>query len=81
MTARLSMRDTINAKCKECIYDPISRGTWREQVQECTSSQCPLYPLRPLPIGANRRENCVEKRESSTPQQDNDQPSGKDTAA
>lgn len=51
MTARLSMRDAINAKCKECIYDPISRGTWREQVSECTSGTCPLFPLRPLPIG------------------------------
>jgi hypothetical protein len=57
MTARLSMRDAINAKCKDCIYDPVSRGTWREQVRECTSATCPLFPLRPLPIGARKAED------------------------
>lgn len=41
-------RTAINAKCKECIYDPHGcRGTWREQVQNCTSYNCPLWPLRP----------------------------------
>lgn len=45
-----SLRDAINAKCRECIYDPLSgMGTWREQVGVCTSRACPLYPVRPLP--------------------------------
>ena len=42
-----SMRKAINAKCKDCIYDPQGVGTWREQVQKCTSKDCALYPLRP----------------------------------
>lgn len=42
-----SLRQAINAKCKECIYDPIGRGTWRQQVEACTSYACPLYPIRP----------------------------------
>jgi len=36
-------------KCKECIYDPgysKLRG-WKEQVTECSSPTCPLYPVRP----------------------------------
>src|SRR5688572_21922364 len=45
---RLGLRAAINAKCKECIYDPISGfGTWRQQVEACTSPKCPLYRVRP----------------------------------
>ena len=37
----------INAKCKECIYDPApGNGTWRQQVEACTSTECPLYHIR-----------------------------------
>ena len=44
-----SMRRAINAKCRECIYDPIGgTGTWRAQVEACTVRDCPLYPLRPV---------------------------------
>ena len=43
-----SLRDAINAKCKDCIYDPLSGlGAWREQVTACTATECPLYPVRP----------------------------------
>lgn len=53
---RLSLRAAIDAKCKSCIYDPGSgNGAWREQVEACTSSNCPLHPLRPV-SGAFRRE-------------------------
>jgi hypothetical protein len=44
----MSLRAAINAKCKECIYDPIGgRGTWRQQVEACTCPTCPLYLVRP----------------------------------
>jgi hypothetical protein len=44
----MSLRKAINAKCKECIYDPApGNGTWRQQVEACTSPKCPLYPIRP----------------------------------
>ena len=44
-----SMRGAINAKCRECIYDPIGgTGTWRAQVEACTVHDCSLYPLRPV---------------------------------
>ncbi len=46
---RKSLRAAINAKCKECIYDPHDSGTWREQVERCTGYSCPLFDLRPKP--------------------------------
>ena len=43
-----SLREAINAKCKDCIYDPLSgQGAWREQVAACTATDCPLYHVRP----------------------------------
>ena len=44
---RKSLRAAINAKCRECIYDPHDRGTWREQVERCTGYSCPLFDVRP----------------------------------
>lgn len=44
-----SFRGAVNAKCKQCIYDPKSGlGTWRQQTQGCTVTQCPLWPYRPM---------------------------------
>jgi len=43
----------INAMCCMCIYDPISTGcgSWRKQVEDCTSKNCPLYKFRPCTTG------------------------------
>lgn len=38
----------INENCKFCLYDPHATGTWREQIEACTSPECPLYPIRPV---------------------------------
>jgi len=43
----LSKSKAIVAKCYECIYDPGSTGSWRDQVRKCTSVSCPLYTVRP----------------------------------
>lgn len=49
---RPSMRKAIDAYCKGCIYDPLSGlGTWRQQTEGCTSTDCPLYELRPRTSG------------------------------
>ena len=48
-----SLRQAINAKCKECIHDPSQKGTWRQQAEACTAPNCPLFPVRPLPIAKN----------------------------
>lgn len=47
-----SRAKAINDKCKDCIYDSLSPGTWRKQVEDCTASPeskhpCPLWELRP----------------------------------
>lgn len=42
-------KEAINEMCKECIYDPYQKGTWREQVRDCRSTGCPLHPFRPTP--------------------------------
>lgn len=43
------LRKAIDAKCKDCIYDPVAPGTWRIQVFFCTVRTCPLYEVRPMP--------------------------------
>ena len=43
-----SYKYLLYAKCCECIYDEGSKGTWRKQVEECTSKDCPIYPKRPV---------------------------------
>ncbi|MCU0767569.1 MAG: hypothetical protein MUE39_09370 [Gammaproteobacteria bacterium] len=44
----MSLRAAINRKCRECIYDAKSgAGTWRQQIEACTATTCPLWPVRP----------------------------------
>lgn len=51
MTAppKVSFRRAVDAKCRECIYDPLARGAWREQVAACESANCALHVVRPVP--------------------------------
>ena len=48
---KVGLRGKINAKCCECIFDVYSEGTWRQQVEKCTSLACPLYSVRPISEG------------------------------
>lgn len=53
--SRLPLRAAIDAMCKSCLYDPGNgNGGWREQVEGCSSSNCPLHPVRPLPVKATK---------------------------
>jgi len=53
--SRLSLRTAINAMCKSCLYDPGNgNGGWREQIKGCSSSNCALHPVRPLPVKAKK---------------------------
>lgn len=50
---RQSLRAAIDAMCRSCLYDPGNgTGGWREQVQGCSSSNCALHAVRPLPVRA-----------------------------
>jgi hypothetical protein len=54
--SRPSLRVAIDAMCKSCLYDPGNgNGGWREQVGGCSSSNCPLHPVRPLPVKGRKR--------------------------
>lgn len=56
--AKRSLRAVINAKCRECIYDPVAgAGNWRQQVGACTSTKCPLWPVRPVSSGETAQES------------------------
>lgn len=46
----MSFRKAINEKCRDCIYDPSSRGSWRQQVYLCPAKSCPLWTHRARPI-------------------------------
>ena len=46
---KVSPRQAIRAKCKDCIYDPLAGGTWLEQVAQCSIKDCPLWDFRPMP--------------------------------
>lgn len=50
----MSLRKAIDNKCKECIFDNMHEGTWKQQVTECTSYTCPLYPVRPKTKGKHK---------------------------
>jgi len=48
---RSGLKGKIIAKCIDCSYDELDVGTWRQQVEKCGCPDCPLYNVRPLPIG------------------------------
>ncbi len=48
---KAKLRAPVNVMCKQCIYDPSQEGTWRKQVENCTSRDCALYRVRPLSTG------------------------------
>lgn len=45
-----SLKKCIEAKCKDCTYDSFAPGTWREQVEACGVTSCPLYEVRPKTV-------------------------------
>lgn len=59
MTKTRSLRSAIDAKCKDCIYDDLERGRWREQVDACTVTECPLHAVRTRSTAARA---CVAAR-------------------
>ena len=65
----MSLRQAINNKCKECIYDSEQPGSWRQQVVKCTSISCPLYQFRPKPLSSPRHVAIVVPRTEKGPNQ------------
>lgn len=66
--SRLSLRSAVNAKCKSCIHDPGNgNGGWREQVEACSSANCPLHPVRPMPVTARKTLTIIVPAGSGSP--------------
>lgn len=63
----MSLRKAIDARCKQCIYDPYDNGTWRMQVERCTSPSCALFEVRPLPIALKKVKKESISVSESTP--------------
>jgi hypothetical protein len=51
----MTRQQAIAAKCKECIYDELDQGTWRQQVKACDMESCALHPYRPMPYKPRRQ--------------------------
>jgi hypothetical protein len=55
MITRPSLRKATNQACQDCIYDSTQEGSWRQQVAKCTSPNCALFSVRPMPIAIPHR--------------------------
>lgn len=40
------LRARVDAHCVSCIYDDLCPGTWRQQVEKCSVTSCPLFDVR-----------------------------------
>lgn len=40
------LRARVDAHCVSCIYDELGSGTWRQQVEKCCVTSCPLFDVR-----------------------------------
>lgn len=48
-------RAGVDKLCRQCIYGSHpGNGTWRAQVEACTSYSCAVYHLRPVTQGGSR---------------------------
>ena len=47
-----SRKNAIDRFCRLCIADTTQPGSWRTQVEACTSRKCPLYNFRPVSYGS-----------------------------
>ena len=61
----MSRTSAINDKCRDCIYDPLAGGTWRQQTEACRSKSCALWPYRPVTIDTVNKNRKSISAESS----------------
>jgi len=53
---KISAQKAIANFCKGCIYDPLEKGTWREQVENCSIPHCELFEHRPRSTTYKRQQ-------------------------
>lgn len=44
----MSLRKAVNAKCRDCICDPLDAGTAAQQIACCVDTDCPIHTVRPI---------------------------------
>ena len=44
----MSLRRAINAKCRDCCHDELAAGSAAVQIELCASTDCSLWPVRPV---------------------------------
>ena len=54
MIMKKDLYRAVDLNCKNCIYDPLAGGTWREQVERCTVKTCAMFFFRPTSSGKKR---------------------------
>ena len=64
--SKLTRQQAIEAKCKDCIYDPLDDGTWRQQVGRCEITDCALWVYRPRPYPKRSADFQVVQPENET---------------
>ena len=61
------LRGKVDAHCISCVYDEANKGTWRQQIEWCTVTTCPLYSVRKMtlkaPLNDVPRDNQVDIEE------------------
>lgn len=63
----MSRTKAINDYCKGCIYDSKAPGTWREQVEACTSEgRCALWPYRPVSVSTVNIKRKIKAADDAT---------------
>ena len=63
MRERPSMRKAIDDFCRGCIFDDSwgAGGNWRQQVEACPSTTCPLHKLRPTSKPRTRADDAQDQ--------------------
>ncbi len=64
MSDSMTRQAAIAAKCRDCIFDPMAKGSWKEQIADCASSPCALHPFRPVPAYRGIKDRDARIREA-----------------
>lgn len=68
----MSLRKAADAMCKNCIYDKSEPGTWRDQVEGCKCTDCPLFAYRPMTMATINARRAAKGEAPATEEADAD---------
>ena len=56
----MTKQEAITQYCKNCGYDAKGKGTWRKQITDCLSTDCDLYPFRPVNAAEQHKRKLIK---------------------